>query len=174
MTFANANMSGAWAYVRHIHPWSSSTGKVLALAIRSMNFERILDDGTKANPRAGKVGMETVLNETQVGDVDLEIDTTTLSPSYSRSSTSQDLEIWEVTYTPAAQDVYIPRGENAGRTLPHLNVVKDMKRIGYLERGRKQRFRVEAQSQKRTSHLEGKVLIVQDGKGGEIVGVLKV
>lgn len=76
------------------------------------------------------------------------------------------LEILEVTYTPASQDVHISGGENAGRTLPHLNIVTDVWRIGYLERGARGRFHVRDSG-------EGKVVIVQDGKGGAICGMLR-
>jgi hypothetical protein len=39
-------------------------------------------------------------------------------------------DIWLVTYDPRLIDVPIGRGENAGRTLPHKNVVHSLDRIG--------------------------------------------
>jgi hypothetical protein len=39
-------------------------------------------------------------------------------------------DIWLVTYDPRLVDVPVGRGENAGRTLPHKNVVHSLERIG--------------------------------------------
>jgi hypothetical protein len=39
-------------------------------------------------------------------------------------------DIWFVTYDPRLVDVPVGRGENAGRTLPHKNVVHGLERIG--------------------------------------------
>ena len=39
-------------------------------------------------------------------------------------------DVWLVTYDPRLVDVPVGRGENAGRTLPHKNVVHALERIG--------------------------------------------
>jgi len=39
-------------------------------------------------------------------------------------------DVWLVTYDPKLVEVPIGRGENAGRTLPHKNVVRTLERIG--------------------------------------------
>jgi hypothetical protein len=39
-------------------------------------------------------------------------------------------DIWLVTYDPRLVDVPVGRGENAGRTLPHKNVVHSLEQIG--------------------------------------------
>ncbi len=39
-------------------------------------------------------------------------------------------EVWLARYDPNVIDVAVPRGENAGRTLPHKNVVRELSLIG--------------------------------------------
>ena len=39
-------------------------------------------------------------------------------------------EVWLARYIPRTVEVAIPRGENAGRTLPYKNVVREMIRLG--------------------------------------------
>ncbi|KAJ9616473.1 hypothetical protein H2200_000192 [Cladophialophora chaetospira] len=163
-------------------------GRSVGVGNTKSDFDRILRDGTKTQfattPQVSvqqALEIQNVVDERNSAGVTVEVDATGLltpnnsvyqpQPANQRAPT---LEVWEVTYTPTAQDVHIARGENAGRTLPHINVVKDVKRIGYLEKGSKGRFRVEAQASRRYSQTEERVVIVQDGKGGEVLGVLKV
>lgn len=40
-------------------------------------------------------------------------------------------DIWLVCYDPRIVQVPIARGENAGRTLPHRNVVRELRRLGH-------------------------------------------
>ncbi len=42
-------------------------------------------------------------------------------------------DVWLVRYDPRVVEVEIPRGENAGRTLPHKNVVHDLTRLGHWD-----------------------------------------
>jgi hypothetical protein len=44
-------------------------------------------------------------------------------------------DIWLVAYDPRKIDVAVGRGENAGRTLPHKNVVRSLERIGLWRGG---------------------------------------
>jgi hypothetical protein len=168
-------------YVRHMRlraaytPMVVVNGRGVGVGNTKNDLETIVRKGEEVQSR---VKIEKISTASEVGHIQIEIDATSLSPlaAYSPNSSNPQLEIWEVAYTPMAQDVHVSRGENAGRTLPHLNVVKDVKRIGYLERGGQGRFRVEGQGdgKRRSSQAEGRVVIVQDGKGGEVVGVLMI
>ena len=40
-------------------------------------------------------------------------------------------DIWLARYIPGTVEVAVRRGENAGRTLPHKNVVRDMVLLGH-------------------------------------------
>jgi len=44
---------------------------------------------------------------------------------------SRGADVWLARYEPRVIDVAVPRGENAGRTLPHKNVVREMTLIGH-------------------------------------------
>ncbi|OAP56287.1 hypothetical protein AYL99_09466 [Fonsecaea erecta] len=137
-------------------------------------LERIVRAGRKPADETGSVGFKRSLEGQDNGELGVDVDATSLPPSSSQSR-AHPLEVWEITYTPSSQDVHIRRGENAGRTLAHLNVVKDVRRMGTVERGTTQRFTVPWQGAERRASLGlGKVVIVQDGKGGEICGVLKL
>ena len=39
-------------------------------------------------------------------------------------------DVWLARYVPRVVEVAVPRGENAGRTLPHKDVVRDMILLG--------------------------------------------
>ncbi|KIW70384.1 hypothetical protein PV04_02657 [Phialophora macrospora] len=168
-------------YVRHMGlraaytPMVVVNGRGVGVGNTKNDLEKIVREGEQVQAR---VRMEKVATPSEVDDIQFEIDATSLAPSgtYSPHSSNSQFEIWEIAYTAMAQDVHISRGENAGRTLPHLNVVKDVKRIGYLARGGQGRFRVEGQGdgKRRSSQPEGRVVIVQNGKGGEVVGVLMI
>jgi hypothetical protein len=161
-------------YVRHMRLKSAYTpmvvvnGRGVGVGNTQSDLNRILRDGT-APRQTAQVKMTKILDDMDVSALQIEIDATATSTSQSSA-----LEIYEVKYTPVAQDVHISRGENAGRTLSHLNVVKEVKRLGYLERGAKARFTVQGPGRSRTSQVEGRVLVVQDGRGGEVVGVLRI
>ena len=43
-------------------------------------------------------------------------------------------DVWLVRYDPRTLEVAVRRGENAGKTLPHKNIVRDIVRAGRLER----------------------------------------
>jgi hypothetical protein len=157
-------------------------GRGVGVGNTKSDLDRILRQGTADSGHStARVAVRKVLSEVDISEVHVEVDATGTSrpgPSYLNSTQLQQLEIWEITYTPTSQDVHISRGENAGRTLPHLNVVKDVKRIGYLEHGAKRRYRIGAVSggHRRYSgmSMEGRAIIVQDGKGGQVLGFLKV
>jgi hypothetical protein len=42
----------------------------------------------------------------------------------------READVWLVRYDPRVQQVAIARGENAGRTLPHRNIVRQLIRLG--------------------------------------------
>jgi hypothetical protein len=55
----------------------------------------------------------------------LAADTLTIDAAPARAA-----DVWLVRYDPRIENVPVQRGENAGRTLPHKNVVRSLTRIG--------------------------------------------
>ena len=79
------------------------------------------------------------------------------------------LEVWVVEYDPQVVETDVRKGENAGRRLRHANVVKGLEMMGRVRVGEEGRFVLG----------EGKgglkrVVLVQDGRGGRVVGATLV
>jgi hypothetical protein len=70
-------------------------------------------------------------------------------------------EVWLARYDPRVIEVEVRRGENAGRTLPHANVVKELTLLGRW-RGDAERFALPAKSDPR---LVDAVLVQGVGEG---------
>ena len=77
--------------------------------------------------------------------------------------------VWLVRYDPRSRNVAIRAGENGGRTLPHKNIVTELRDLGRWT-GREARFAVApaADAAIRTA------IFVQQGRGGPIVAALKL
>nr|QQZ50682.1 DUF1223 domain-containing protein [Phenylobacterium glaciei] len=73
-------------------------------------------------------------------------------------------EVWLVRYDPREQDVAVRKGDNKGQTVPHRNVVVEIKRLGAW-RGRPTAYRMPAAS------AEGlaTAVIVQSPHGGRVL-----
>ncbi len=75
--------------------------------------------------------------------------------------------LWMVRYDPRIVQVPIRAGENGGRTLPHRNIVRELVKIGSWS-GKAASFALPARrGPYRTA------VLVQDGKGGAIIGAAK-
>jgi len=70
-------------------------------------------------------------------------------------------DVWLARYDPGVIDVAVQRGENAGRTLPHKNVVREMILVGHWS-GEAERLALPAPSQ---SGLANAVLVQMSGTG---------
>ncbi|KIX97394.1 uncharacterized protein Z520_06846 [Fonsecaea multimorphosa CBS 102226] len=86
------------------------------------------------------------------------------------AATGRRGRVLEVVYDPALREVEIPRGENAGKTLAHRNVVKSVTALGEWRGGRGV---VQLPPHDLSNGLE-RVLIVQEGVGGQIIGVARI
>jgi hypothetical protein len=77
--------------------------------------------------------------------------------------------IWLVRYDPRVVQVPVQRGENSGKTLPHVNVVREMVRLSSYD-GRAMSVRLPATSSLGLSSA----IIVQAGVGGQIIAAAKL
>ena len=76
-------------------------------------------------------------------------------------------DVWLARYDPAIRNVSVKRGENAGRLLPHADVVVDLVRLG-LWRGEAERFDLPAKPDPR---LRDAVLVQAAGAGPILAAV---
>ena len=81
----------------------------------------------------------------------------------------QPADVWLVRYEPAPIAVPVARGENAGVTLPHASVVRDLVKLGQWSGGEAEGFRLPAPSR------EGLLtaVLVQAPNGGPILAAAK-
>ncbi len=75
-------------------------------------------------------------------------------------------EVWLVRYDPREQDVVVKKGDNRGQTVEHINVVREIHKLG-LWRGRPAAYRIPAA---REDGLAVAIL-VQGPRGGKVIGV---
>ncbi|MBA3669224.1 MAG: DUF1223 domain-containing protein [Sphingomonas sp.] len=77
--------------------------------------------------------------------------------------------VWQITYDPRIRNVAIKAGENGGRTLPHRNIVTQLKSLGKWS-GTSLRFALAAKGDPalRTA------IFIQRGTGGPIISALKL
>ena len=83
------------------------------------------------------------------------------------SAPSQIADVWLVHYDPRTLEVPVLRGENAGKTLPHRNIVREMVRLGDWS-GQAERFSLPADG----SGL-GTAILVQTYGAGPILAAAK-
>jgi hypothetical protein len=76
-------------------------------------------------------------------------------------------DVWLVRYDPRTLEVSVRRGENAGKTLPHKNIVREMVRLGGWN-GQSERFSLPTDD----SGL-GTAILVQTAGGGPILAAAK-
>ncbi len=81
---------------------------------------------------------------------------------------AQPATVWLVSYDPRRIDVPIRAGENGGRTLPHRNVVRQLRALGSWT-GKAASFSVPA-----LSSGYARAVLVQSGTGGAIVAAARI
>ena len=77
--------------------------------------------------------------------------------------------VWLVRYDPRTRNVAIRAGENGGRTLPHRNIVTELRALGPWN-GAAARFELTPPADKALLSA----ILVQQGKGGPIVAARKL
>lgn len=77
--------------------------------------------------------------------------------------------VWLVRYDPRIVQVPIQRGENRGKTLPHINVVRELTRLGSYN-GQATSIRLTPQ----TDRALRSAIMVQAAEGGRIIAAAKL
>ena len=75
-------------------------------------------------------------------------------------------DVWLVRYDPREQDIAVKTGDNRGQTVDHINVVREIRKLGAW-RGRPTAFRLPAS----TEDGLATAVLVQTPKGGRILAV---
>ncbi|KAF2100832.1 DUF1223-domain-containing protein [Rhizodiscina lignyota] len=154
-------------YVRRMSLRSAFTpqvivnGRASGVGSRKSDLERLLGDGSAGSQLPVSVSVVT-------GDGE---DTIVTVNASGLSSDAEPLEVVVAWFDPERQDVQITRGENKGETLPHLNVVKSVERVGLIEE--KEGEKVFVLDRRQDLGVRGAVL-VQKGHGGWVVGAARI
>ena len=154
---SKANTERQWDYARAFHRTNVFTPEVVvngtadAVGVDSNELDGLVH---KAQASKETVPLTIANNTVRIGDGD---------------GGARPAQVWLVRYNPNIVQVPIARGENSGRTLPHKNVVMELRELGEWT-GRSQTFDLPPASQ---SGLRDAVL-VQDGKGGAILAAARV
>lgn len=91
--------------------------------------------------------------------------------SSAAAATGRRGRVFEVIYDPTLQEVSIPTGENAGKTLAHRNVVKSVQVLGEWRGGRGV---VPLPPRDTSDGLERVLLVQEGGPGGQMIGVARI
>ena len=76
----------------------------------------------------------------------------------------------QVVYDPSKVTISIPRGENSGRHLPHMNIVRRITELGRWDGSAPRDFPLQSESESPTEMA----VLVQSGVGGPIVGAARI
>ena len=124
-------------------------GKAMMTGADRAHFARLLAGG---GPKGGPA-------------IGIEGNGVTIGPAKAARSAT----VWLVRYDPRVRNVAIRTGENGGRTLPHRNIVTELRALGVWS-GAATRFGVAPAANKALLSA----ILVQQGKGGPIIAARKL
>ncbi|GJE90461.1 DUF1223 domain-containing protein [Phanerochaete sordida] len=155
-----------------------------AMGSRSVYTPQVIVNGTASGVGARQSELDALIREGASAPHANSVSVTITSPSSpSPSSTPTEIIISGpattpalvhlILYDPATHRVAIARGENAGRTLPHRNIVRDAVVLCAWDRGSARFALPEGVAAARARGWEA-VVLVQRGRGGAVVGAARV
>ncbi len=143
------------AYVAHLQlrePYTPQVvvdGRAQAGGLQSEKVEKLIDQAQAAPHRAPDFAF--------IGDRRVDVG---YGPAPKAGA-----EVWLVRYDPREQDVVVKKGDNRGQTVEHINVVREIKKIGAW-RGKPAAFRMPPA---REEGLATAILV--QAPGGRVIGV---
>lgn len=114
---------------------------------RALGHNNVFTPQVVVNGRLDGVGAEQTEIETLIRRADRTVAGPTVSIAGGLAEIgavqppAQDADVWLVRYDPRTIEVPVRRGENAGKTLPHKNIVREFVRLGGW-RGQAERFKL--------------------------------
>lgn len=132
---------------------------------KTLRHDNVFTPQVVVNGRVDTVGqhldeIESLLGAPTGGGPNISLESGLLTLSAGVAPRGAAADVWLVRYEPGVIDVPVPRGENAGRTLPHAHVVRSLTRLGAWS-GATARFSLPAGDQR----LASAILVQTAGTG---------
>ena len=145
-------------------------GRSSGVGSSSKDLERVLVQGQAGEKNSLSVEVTVVKDENLdgVGERIVSVDASRVGQTLKTR-----LDVLLVRYSPEKQNVKIRSGENRGETLPHLNIVKSVTKIGEAVAGHEGVVVLSDPSQALQDGSAG-VILVQDGPGGRVLGAARI
>lgn len=126
-------------------------------------------DDEGGGEKGGEVIVDVVSRE-EGGEVVVSVRRSRKQERIGRAHGEEELVLKLVSYDPQEADVEVKRGENKGRTLPHLNVIKGLSSLGTMNECEEEKvFVVEG-----SKDAFRRAVLVQQGVGGIVIGLCEV
>jgi hypothetical protein len=118
-TFAKGQFTDRqWQYARAMHQGNVYTPQVVVNGrVEGVGADRGEIEGLMSRANRAATGPAVTISG---GSVEIG----------AASASAQAADVWLVRYDPRTLEVPVLRGENAGKTLPHKNIVREMVRLG--------------------------------------------
>jgi hypothetical protein len=129
------------------------SGRVEAPAVERDDVDKMIETDAANRQRGPTIGFSRQGRRVSVG---------------SGASVRGGAELWLIRYDPSRRDVRVRTGENAGKTVTHVNVVRELVRLGAWN-GRARTYTAPAPTSAGLTTL----VLLQGAKGGPILAAAK-
>ena len=125
-------------------------GRAQAGGLQTEKVEKLIEQAAEDHPRPPQIAF--------IGDKRVDVGV--------GRAPKPGAEVWLIRYDPREQDVMVKKGDNRGQTVEHINVVREITRLG-IWKGRPTAYRMPAAAEEGLAT----VILVQGPRGGRVLGV---